>query len=143
ISSANAPVDVDQWTIDINHNLSARDRLHGYYALQDSQFREPTRAGNTIPGFGLSTTLLRQIFTLNETHIFRSNVVNEARLGFNRFSSSSTPNAQLNPAEFGIRNGGTQPIGLPQINIAGGLNFGGPANQPSGRSDTTFVAADT
>jgi len=80
---------------------------------------------------------------LNETHIFRSNVVNEARLGFNRFSSSSTPNAQLNPAEFGIRNGVTQPIGLPQINIAGGLNFGGPANQPSGRSDTTFVAADT
>jgi hypothetical protein len=144
ISSANAPVDVDQWTIDINHNLSARDRLHGYYAIQDSQFREPTRTGNTIPGFGLSTSLLRQIFTLNETHIFRSDVVNEARFGFNRFSSSSTPNAQLNPADFGIRNGVTQPIGLPQINIAGGgLNFGGPANQPSGRGDTTLVAADT
>ncbi|HEY9503376.1 MAG TPA: TonB-dependent receptor, partial [Pyrinomonadaceae bacterium] len=52
--------------------------------------------------------------------------------------------AQLNPAEFGIRNGVTEPIGLPQINIAGGgLNFGGPANQPSGRGDTTIVAADT
>ena len=71
-------------------------------------------------------------------------MVNEVRFGFNRFSSSSTPNAQLNPAEFGIRNGVTQPIGLPQINVAGGgLNFGGPANQPSGRGDTTFVAADT
>jgi hypothetical protein len=144
ISSANAPVDVDQWTVDISHNLSEKDRLHGYYAIHDSQFTEPTRTGNTIPGFGLSTRLLRQIFTLNETHTFGPVTVNEARFGFNRFSSSSTPAAQLNPADFGIRNGVTQPIGLPQINIAGGgLNFGGPANQPSGRGDTTFVVADT
>ena len=56
----------------------------------------------------------------------------------------TTPNAQLNPADFGIRNGITQPIGLPQINIAGGaLNFGGPSTFPSGRGDTTFVAGDT
>jgi hypothetical protein len=144
IGSANAPVDVDQWTLDINHNLGERDRLHGYYAIQDTQFWEPTRTGNTVPGFGLSTRLLRQIFTLNETHTFGPVTVNEARFGFNRFSSSSTPSAQLNPADFGIRNGVTQPIGLPQINIAGGgLNFGGPANQPSGRGDTTFVVADT
>src|SRR5258705_1222469 len=79
ISSANAPVDVDQWTVDINHNLSERDRLHGYYAVQDTQVREPTRTGNTIPGFGLSTRVLRQIFTLNETHTFGPVTVNEAR----------------------------------------------------------------
>jgi hypothetical protein len=37
-----------------------------------------------------------------------------------------------------------EPIGLPQINIAGGeLNFGGPSAQPSGRGDTTFVLSDT
>ena len=70
--------------------------------------------------------------------------MNEARLGFNRFVPPHTPNAQLNPAEFGILNGISQPIGLPQINVAGGaLNFGGPAAQPSGRGDTTFVVADT
>jgi hypothetical protein len=92
ISSATAPVDVDQWTVDINHNLGERDRLHGYYAIHDSQFSEPTRTGNTVP-----TRLLRQIFTLNETHTFGPVTVNEARFGFNRFSSSSTPNAQLNP----------------------------------------------
>jgi hypothetical protein len=56
----------------------------------------------------------------------------------------TTPNAQLNPAEFGIRNGISDPIGLPQISIAGdSLNFGGPAINPSFRRDTTFVAADT
>ena len=120
IGSASAPVNVDQWTVDINYNLSERDRLHGYYAIQRAEWREPTRSGNTIPGFGNITRPLRQIFTLNETHIFGPNLVNEARLGFNRFSSTTTPNAQLNPADFGILNGISQPIGLPQINVAGG-----------------------
>ena len=143
VGSASAPVNVDQWTVDINYVLRDRDRLHGYYAIQRAEWREPTRSGNTIPGFGNLTRPLRQIFTLNETHIFSPNLVSEARLGFNRFTSSSTPNAQLNPADFGILNGITQPIGLPQMNVAGGaLNFGGPAAQPSGRSDTVFVVAD-
>lgn len=144
ISSASAPVNVDQWTTDINYNLSERDTLHGYHAIQRAQTREPNRFGNTIPGFGHTISALRQIFTLNQTHTFGTRVVNEARAGFNRFSSRSTPNAQLNPADFGILNGVNQPIGLPQINVAGGgLNFGGPATQPSGRNDTTFVVADT
>ena len=144
VSSAGAPVTVDQWTIDIAYNLGERDRLHGYYAVQDSETTEPNRTGNTIPGFGHVARALRQILTVNETHTFSESVINEVRLGFNRFSSSSTPLAQLNPAELGIRNGVQQAIGIPQINIAGGsLNFGGPANFPSGRGDTTFVAADT
>jgi hypothetical protein len=144
ISSASAPVNIDQWTTDINYNLSERDQLHGYHAVQKAESTEPSRTGNTIPGFGHTSRALRQIFTLNETHTFGTTVVNEARAGFNRFSSNSTPNAQLNPSDFGIRNGINQPIGLPQINVAGGaLNFGGPANQPSGRGDTTFVVADT
>ena len=144
VSSANAPVTVDQWTADINYNLSDRDRIHGYYAIQDSESSEPSRTGNTIPGFGNVARALRQIFTLNETHTFSQSVVNELRLGFNRFSATTIPLAQLNPADFGIKNGVNEPIGLPQMNVAGGgLNFGGPANQPSGRGDTTFVVADT
>jgi hypothetical protein len=144
VSSAGAPVTVDQWTIDVAYNVGDRDRLHGYYAVQDSQLSEPNRAGNTIPGFGHVTRALRQILTLNETHTFSKSVINELRLGFNRFSSSSKPLAQLNPAELGIRNGVQEAIGIPQINIAGGgLNFGGPAVFPSGRGDTTFVAANT
>ncbi|MEN3330363.1 MAG: hypothetical protein V7638_5170 [Acidobacteriota bacterium] len=143
VSSASAPVDVDQWTADVNYNLSERDRLHGYYAVQRSDSSEPTRTGTTIPGFGSVARTLRQIFTLNETHTFSQSVLNELRLGFNRWSSTNTPLAQTNPAELGIRNGVNGPIGLPQISVAGGsLNLGGPANQPSGRGDTTFVIAN-
>jgi hypothetical protein len=143
VGSANASVNTDQVGIDVSYNLGTNDRLHGYYSAYDTSLTEPTRNGNTIPGFGNTTVQLRQVFTFNETHIFRPTLVNELRVGFNRFSSASTPNAQQNPSEFGINNGISEPIGLPQINIAGGLNFGGPSINPSGRGDTTFVVGDS
>ena len=144
IGSVNAPVNGDQWTIDVTYNLSEKDRLHAYYALYRTFGTEPTRTGNTIPGFGNVVRAQRQTFTLNETHIFNPNVVNEFRFGLNRLRAATNPNAQLNPAEFGIRNGINEPIGLPQINVAGGnLNFGGPSPQPSGRGNTSFTFSDT
>lgn len=143
IGSASAPVDVNQWTTDISYRLGEKDHLHGYHAIQQVETKEPNRSGNTIPGFGYIARALRQIFTLNETHTFGPAIVNEARFGFNRWSTRTTPNARFNPADFGILNGIDEPIGLPQISIAGGsLNLGGPAANPSGRSDTTFVVAD-
>jgi len=144
VGSASAPVDVDSWTLDISHTLSKRDRLHGYYAIQRRDFVDRIRQGNTISGFGAHSDSRRQIFTLNETHTVGSNLVNEARFGFNRIYGVDTPNAQLNPADFGIVNGRNGPVGLPQLIIAGGnLNFGGPSNTPGGRGDTTFIGADT
>ena len=143
VGSTKASVETDQWSIDLSYNLRKNDRLHGYYSAYRTSLTEPTRNGNTIPGFGNTTVQLRQVFTLNETHIFGSMLVNELRFGFNRFSSATTPNAQLNPTEFGINHGITEPIGLPQITVAGGLNFGGPSNNPSGRGDTTFITGDS
>jgi hypothetical protein len=144
VGAAKAPVNVDQYTADLNYSVGEKDRLHGYYAIQRGELNDPIRQGNTIDGFGTIARVLRQILSFNETHTFNQDLVNELRLGFNRSSSSTTPLNQLNPADLGIRNGVNQPIGLPQISIAGGgLNFGGPANQPSGRGDTTFVIADT
>src|SRR5215470_12060802 len=142
--SGTAPVNIDQFTGDVSHKLGERDQLHGYYAFQRDLRGEPTLQNNTLPGFGDTRQSHRQIFTLNETHTFSSNVVNEARLGFNRIHITFTPNAQLNPADFGIVNGINEPIGLPQINVTGfNLNFGGPNGFPQGRGDVTGVLSDT
>lgn len=144
IGSAGAPVDQGQWTGDLSYNLAKSDHLHFYYALERDRGEEPTRFGNTIPGFGYRRTAQRQLLTVNETHTFGAAMVNDARLGFNRLNSATTPKADLNPDTFGILDGINEAIGLPQINVAGGsLNFGGPSNFPSGRGDTTFVVGDT
>jgi hypothetical protein len=142
--SATAPVNIDQFTTDISHNMGNNDRLHLYYAIQRDQRGEPTLQGNTVPGFGDTRTSRRQIFTLNETHTLNSAMVNEARFGFNRIHILFDPNAHLNPLDFGIADGVIEDIGLPQMTVTGsGLNFGGPAGFPQGRSDTTYVVSDT
>jgi outer membrane receptor protein involved in Fe transport len=142
--SGTAPVNIDQGTIDISHQIGENDRIHGYYALQRDRRGEPNLQGNTMPGFGDTRQSRRQIFTLNETHTFGPTLVNEARLGFNRIHITFTPNLQVNPQDFNINNGVTAPIGLPQISITGfNFNLGGPAGFPQGRSDTTVVLSDT
>jgi hypothetical protein len=144
LGSATAPVNIDQWTGDVRHNLAVSDALHWYYAFQRDERGEPTLQLNTIPGFGDTRHSHRQIMTLNETHIFAGNLVNEARFGFNRIDITFEPNAKLNPVDYGMNVGVTTPIGIPQIQINGlGLNFGGPSNFPQGRVDTSFVFSDT
>ena len=144
LGAATAPVDIDQWTGDLRHNVGNSDALHWYYAFQKDLRGEPTLQANTIPGFGDTRQSHRQIMTLNETHIFGSTLANEARFGFNRINITFEPNAKLNPLDYGINNGVTSAIGLPQITIVGlGLNFGGPSNFPQGRTDTSFVFSDT
>ncbi len=144
LGSASAPVNIDQGTADLDFELSQKDRLHGYYALQEDLRQEPTLQGNTLPGWGDTRQSRRQIITLNEDHIFGPNLTNTFRLGFNRIHITFQPNRTLNSADYFINNGVNGPIGLAQIDIGGfALDFGGPAGFPQGRGDVTAVASDS
>jgi hypothetical protein len=142
--AATAPVDIDQWTGDVSHRMGESDTMHFYYAFQKDHRGEPTLQGNTIPDFGDTRKSHRQIGTWNYAHTFSPNIVNEARIGFNRIHITFAPNNPLNPVDFGISSGITGSIGIPQLNITGlTTNFGGPSGFPQGRDDTTYVVADT
>src|SRR5712664_4455893 len=94
--SATAPVHIDQTTVDINHNFSGSDQLHGFYAYQHDLRHEST-AGATIPGFGDTREGHRQVFTLGETHVFSPSVINEGRAGLNRIHITFVPNNLTDP----------------------------------------------
>jgi len=144
LGSATAPVNIDQGTADISHNISGNIRLHGYYAGQHDLRQEPTLQGNSIPGFGDTRESKRQIATVSLDQTLSSSMVNEARVGFNRIHITFSPNATQNPVAIGILDGNNFNSGLPQISIGGtGINFGGPGGFPQGRGDTTAVFGDT
>ncbi|HET9741236.1 MAG TPA: carboxypeptidase regulatory-like domain-containing protein [Terriglobales bacterium] len=142
-----APVNIDQGTGDIGYNFNDNDRLHGYYVFQRDQRLEPNLSGATIPGGGDARESHRQLFTLNETHVFNPKLVNDFRAGLNRIHItfvSDTQNAGLDPSAFGIQNGLSGPVGIPHISITDeGLQFGGERNFPQGRGDLTTVTSDT
>jgi Carboxypeptidase regulatory-like domain len=150
--AAVAPVNIDQGTGDVSHNFSDKDRLHGYYVFQRDQRKEVNIANpqQTVPGAGDTRQSHRQIFTLNETHVFTPNVVNDFRAGFNRIHITfvtDVQNAGLDPSAFGINNGLTGPVGIPQIFVgtatSAQLVFGGERNFPQGRGDLTSVISDS
>jgi Carboxypeptidase regulatory-like domain/TonB dependent receptor len=144
ITSALAPVTINQTTIDLHHHVGRNDELHGYYAFQADLRTEPNAQGNTVPGFGDQRGGHRQIATVNETHVFSQALVNEARVGYNRLVIHFDPQVVVNPADLGISVGVTTPVALPQITIQGlNLNIGGPAGFPSGRTVSTLAAGDT
>lgn len=142
--SSPGPVKIDQYSGDLLANLSTKNTLHFYYAWQQDARTEPNLQGNTVAGFGDHRTAHRQIGTLNDVHIFSPNVVNEARLGFNRIAISFVDSFNAVSSNFGIPNGVTAALGLPQITVTDlRLNFGGPSGFPQGRFVTTGVLSDT
>lgn len=140
--SATAPVNIDQGTIDIQHNFSDKDRLHGYYVYQHDLRQEPTQGAN-IPGFGDTREGHRQVFTLGESHVFSSALVNELNLGVNRILITFTPNNTTDPNSLGLGSIlGPNEAFMPTISITNGPLFGDERTFPQGRGDTTGVIAD-
>ena len=93
--------------------------------------REPASNGNSIPGFGHRRTTGGSILTIGETQVLGRGLVNEARFGRSALRRTDCPAPRSIRRSFGIRNGIERPIGLPQLLVAGGLNFGGPDAIPA------------
>ncbi len=143
VGSGEAIVNTDRWSLDLQQNLGANGRLHFFYSENDVDAKEPASNGNSIPGFGHTANTGGSILTIGETHVLGRRLVNEARFGRSTLGGRTVPTAALNPADFGIRNGKEGPIGLPQLIVAGGLNFGGPMQFPQGRTDASYVFVNT
>ena len=145
VGSASAIATIDQGTLDVSQEMGSKDRLHGYYAIQEDSRNEPLAptVADTIPGYGDARPARRQLLTVVETHTIGSNAVNMASLGVNRIHITFTPVNALNPATFGISGGISSAIGLPYIQVTSlGLVFGGPSAEPQGRGDTLGVLSD-
>jgi Carboxypeptidase regulatory-like domain/TonB dependent receptor len=144
VSFTPGPVQIDQYTGDVLYQINPSDSLHGFYAFQKDVRTEPALQGDTIPGWGDHRDAHRQVGTLTETHIFNPNLVNEARLGFNRISIAFNPANLIDPTSVGLGDGLSGNVGLPQTTLSDiGLTFGGPSGFPQGRNDTTGVLSDT
>jgi hypothetical protein len=142
-----ANVSLDQGSGDIDIELRQQDRLHGYYVVQKDLRQEPLSPTvlDTIPGFGDTRNGLRQLLTISEDHTFSASLANTVRIGFNRIHLTFLPNALLDPTKFNISlpAGSPAATGLPDVQVAGTLFFGGPNGEPQGRGDTTGVLNDT
>jgi hypothetical protein len=143
VGAGRALVNENTWTADVRHNAGTSDRLQVFMGREQITGSEPASSGTNVPGFGQTRGIWKSTLTVNETHTFNATLLNEARFGETAQDGHTLPAAALSPEDFAIANGVNRSIGLPQLIVAGALNFGGPATLPQGRKDTLYVFNDT
>ena len=113
----------NQGDLKIDYNYSDRDHIFGRWSQMNLD--QPTITGCVFCNAGAvegSNEPVRN-GVVNWTHTFRSNLLNEARFGFNAvgFTSNTTPTSSLGniSQQLGIAGGNTQAPGLVELDING------------------------
>jgi len=103
--------------------------------------------GPNVPGFGNDQINNNRVLALQEVHIFRPSLLNEARAGYTFIRNDTSPHEPLNDSDLGIaRSTAHQYPGLPLIRIApaaGGVIVGTAATIDGRAAPTVATFADT
>jgi len=138
----------DQFDANFDYNLGTHDHLSAKFFSENSPLNEANFSflganANQVPGFGGPLNFRNRLLSLNETHTFSSNFLNDARFGFSRIRGISVPNEPFTNAQFGIANplAGQFP-GLSTIGITGEFTLGPTSLQDERSITETFQWSD-
>ena len=135
-SSPKQSVREDFGTLRTDYTLSDRDFLSAIYTVDDGEKLTPL----ADPLFGADVTLRAQVLSLQETHVFSSQVLNTFRAGFSRagFAYGSAPLVSFPPSLSFVAGkgpggiiigGGVTTTGLAALTSAGPSNAAGVWNR--------------
>ncbi len=133
-----------------DYNLSKKDSIFFYFFHQRSKTQDtlPFLPGTTtpLPGFGqFSSTKIYQ-YTAGETHIFNQHMLNEFKVGYNRFNFDAVePSNVVSPSSLGFTGivpQNTKANSAPRIDVTGLFTLGFSDNGPQPRLDDTGQIID-
>lgn len=133
-SNQKESVNNDQYIGRIDHHFSDKDNLFGRYSTSWNTNILPALL--TPPANDPSiVTPEAHSFAASETHVFRANIVNEARIGYQETRETQRIDSQRLFDQYGIIGAPDVPIvlGLPTFAVAGIATLGttGPGNLPT------------
>jgi hypothetical protein len=125
-TTARGSINSNQYNARMDEAISSRDQLWGAFTHDNRPNLQP----GALPTQGNNYPLSDTLFTLTETHTFTPNIVNEARLGYNRGRTflvglgALTQNFAANV--FGMSNTSPNPFdyGVPDAGVADFSNPG-------------------
>ncbi|MBI2820162.1 MAG: TonB-dependent receptor [Acidobacteria bacterium] len=130
------PTNENFWTIRVDHAISDRDSLFARYSFDNAT----GVVGQSVFAFTTSTESRQQYFTLVESHIFSTSVVNAFRFGYTRpVSASQTLSSIPIPDEIFFVEGAPQ---YGQILIPGAASFGPTPSTPNSNVMNSFQFAN-
>ncbi|HEY6129052.1 MAG TPA: TonB-dependent receptor [Candidatus Acidoferrum sp.] len=137
---------VDSAIVKIDHSFNASNLLTGRYYIGDSDQSFPLAlvGGGLLPNFNTATPTRVQLVSLSYVSTITPTVVNEARLGWNRFAEGFFPqDRSFDPSTIGFNTGVTKfNFGLPKISVSGLAPLGADNGDPRQRVDTNWHYID-
>jgi len=133
----------NQYIANADHQLTSKNRLMFKSILSAQPAFQPLPAA-TIPGFGTTQDFKSRILSLTDTHIFSSNLVNEARMGFSRLLGGVVQENKIPLTAIGMsRFNAADFPDIPQIIVTGAFSLGYSVNADQGVNQDTFHFVDT
>jgi len=133
----------DQFSVNIDQNLSSRNQLFGrFFHSQDNTNQPFTPFGATVPGWGTTFTAANDMFTLSDAHTFSPSLTNLARFGYMRFNGLQTQENPINASDVGMATPDGLPT-LPGIQLTGLFTIGSFGEPFYFQNTNTFVWQDT
>jgi carboxypeptidase family protein/TonB-dependent receptor-like protein len=133
----------DQISVNLDHNVSAKNQLAGRYFYSRAPFNEPfSPFGANLPGWGTSETDRNHMFVLSDTHAFSSNLINVARFGFMRFDGLASIAQPIKAADVGMATPGPLPE-IPGIEVNGLFTIGTGGQPFYSENTNSFIWQDT
>jgi hypothetical protein len=134
-----------------DYNISSKDRFLAHYAIATPKGTNPSNFPNVDGGAGSGTSATLdnrvQSVALDWTRIFNPGLLNDVRVGFNRFKDATLPldfgsNAGNNAGIPNANHGGNS-SGLTKINISGYQQLGDSLWVPETIAENVYQLADT
>ena len=140
----------NQYIARVDYNVNPKDTLFFYFFTERFTLTDslPFLTGTTtaLPGFGQFQTSKSYQYTVSETHVFTDHMLNEFKLGYNRFNFDTVvPLKPISPASLGftgIMPQNTKESSAPRIDVTGLFTFGFSDNGPQPRIDDTGELID-
>jgi outer membrane receptor protein involved in Fe transport len=113
---------INNGMIKIDHNFNKDNMLTGRYFLGDSEQSFPLSlvGGGALPGYDTFTPTRVQLVSISFVSVLSPSVVNEARVGWNRFAEGFYPqDRHFDPASIHLNTGATGvDLGLPVMIVS-------------------------
>jgi hypothetical protein len=145
-------VSTDTLTGKVDHQFDTKNSLFVRYSLNFDREFWPSgtvpESTTTLPGYGRITHNSYQMAGLDWTHIFSPKLVNEFKLGYNRWQLRQSNEDLGNPLAanlgiMGVNQVGSVSAGVPDLTYSGYASIGGDPAVPERGAVNTFQIGDT
>jgi Carboxypeptidase regulatory-like domain len=136
----------DQYSANLDQTLSRANTLSERFFFSNIKTQLPfSPNGANVPGWGTNATGKNVLFVVADTHTFRSDLVNVARLGFTRYDGLAATQNPITAQEIGIGvpTGSPDPsTNMPSISV-GGFTIGDGGTPSEWSVTNSYIAQDT